>query len=38
MGQNNIKNVDILSQSIVYKDISEKIYSAVLPKHAQSLL
>jgi cell division protease FtsH len=36
--QNNIKSVDILSQSIVYKDLSSKIYTAVIPKQAQNLL
>lgn len=38
MANNNLKSVTILSNSIRYRDLSEKLYEAVLPKQLHSLL
>jgi hypothetical protein len=38
MATNSLKNVTILSNSIRYLDLSEKMYEAVLPKQLHSVL
>ena len=38
LNQNDIKKVTIMSDSIRYKDLSEKIYQAILPKAFHTVL
>lgn len=38
MGNHNLKSVTILNNTIRYRDLSEKLYEAVLPKQLHYLL